>query len=102
MCMASPTTWRAGTPPGKNASRSCMAMTCQRPSACSLRLGTRTASRRKPGCSLSRWLHNTSLLDKLLDQSPDKTAQVIDEFKALIGDVSPPFMALQDTIDRPS
>ena len=51
---------------------------------------------------ISRWLHNTSLLDKLLDQSPDKTAQVIDEFKALIGDVSPPFMALQDTIDRPS
>jgi hypothetical protein len=39
---------------------------------------------------------------ELLDQSPDKTAQVIDEFKALIGDVSPPFMALQDTIDRPS
>ena len=39
----------------------------------------------------SRWLHNTSLLDKLLDQLPEKTAQVIDEFKALIGDVSPPF-----------
>jgi hypothetical protein len=50
----------AGTPPGNNASRSCMALTCQRPSACWLRLGTRTASRRKLGCSHLRGRQNSS------------------------------------------